>query len=671
LLEEQFERALVLHRQGRLFEAEHLAEAILRHKPKHFDALHLLGLIALQSRRTERGVDLLKKAVRIDSTVAAAFNNLGIGLVTLKHLGAALAAFDKAIDIDAENAEAHGNRGNVLRDLNRPIEARASYHKANELRASQKSKSAFQMAAALYHRGRLIEAENACNEAIQSTPEHFDALHLLGVIALQTQRVERSIELLNTAIQIRPDAASAYNNRGPALAAAMRAEEALASFDKAIALQQDYADAYCNRGVLLQDLARYQDALESYDMAIAINPRLAKAHHNKANVLAHLTRLQEAVASYDDAISAAPDTSEAYTNRGTALRSLGHFDRALESYDQALSLKPDNLDACLNRGNILLELKRYDEALAAYDRVLGFKSDLAAAWWGRGYIFEQFNRDDDAFNCYNRALALKPDYSEAWLGRGRIRCRLGRRDEGISDYEQALKLGGDAELIRYELAKVGAATIPPTTPVSLVVSLFDRYADHFDEDLLNRLKYRAPVDMADLIESIRPSRDLDILDLGCGTGLVGVHVKKFAKTLCGVDVSSGMLRKAEQRGIYDNLICGEIIGYLSDNSRQYDVAIAADVFVYFGDLTAVFELFGRSLRDDGIFCFSVESGETGDFTLQTNGRYAHSRDYIEALAENCGFTIEAINSCVIRRERDCDVPGFIAAFRRARDQELR
>jgi predicted TPR repeat methyltransferase len=662
-IQKPFEQALLLHHQGRLIEAEYLAKEVHRQNPKHFDTLHLLGVIALQTDRTERGIDLIKRAIRIDQNVAAAFNNLGIGLAKLKRLEEALVNFDKAIEIDSKHAETHKNRGNILRDMKRPDEARASYDRAARLRAEAATQAKFQQALVSCRQGRFADAETLCEEMLHSTPEYFDVLHLLGTIALQTQRVERSIELLEKAIEVNPNAPEAYNNLGIALTTATLFEKALANYDTAIALRPDYAEAHFNRGVLLQKVNRLQDALTSYDMATALKPLYAEAHNNRGNVLVDLMRFDEAVVSYDSAISAAPDFSEAYNNRGFALKSLFRLEQALESFSKAIAVKPDNFDAHVNRGYALLGLKRYDEALAAYDKSLAIKFDLVAAWLGRGYLFDEVKRHDDAIVAFDRALALQPGLADAWLGRARSQCRLGRLNEGIKDYQQALTLGGNPDLIRYELAQFGAEEIPISMPKNLVVSLFDNYAGHFDAHLLNELKYHTPIDILNSIKSVCFSNALEILDLGCGTGLVGAQLRQIARILSGVDLSSRMLKKAEQRGIYDDLTCSEIIEFLLGNVRKYDLVVAADVFIYFGDLTEAFQLVRRALRDDGIFCFSVEAVEKMDFTLQKTGRYAHSRDYLQNLARNSGFIVESINASILRNETESDIWGYISVMR--------
>ena len=151
--------------------------------------------------------------------------------------------------------------------------------------------------------------------------------------------------------------------------------------------------------------------------------------------------------------------------------------------------------------------------------------------------------------------------------------------------------------------------------------------------------------------------------LGCGTGLFGPQLRPLARTLTGIDLSSNMLKKAEQRRLYDHLICGDIAEFLETQSHAFDLAVAADVFVYIGDLSRVFRGVRGALRDGGLFGFSVEATDEGDFVLRTTLRYAHSVPYLEKLARDHRFVLERVEARVIRQEHEVDVNGYLAVMR--------
>lgn len=293
-----FERGLALHQQGRLEEAKAIYTQVLAKDSRHFDALHLSGVLASQSKNPELAVTLIDKALKIDPHHASAYSNRGIALLELKRLNEALASFDRAIAIKPDYAEAYSNRGNILRELKRLNEAVVSYDKAI-----------------------LIKSDYA------------EAYSNRGIALWELKRLEEAVASYDRAIAIRPDSAGAYSNRGVALQELGRLVEAVASCDKAIDIKPDYAEAHCNRGLILQELKRLEDAIVSFDKAIAIKPDYAKAYHDRGVAQWELMRPNEAVGSFDKAIAINPDDASAYWNKSLMLLTVGEFRRGWELYE--------------------------------------------------------------------------------------------------------------------------------------------------------------------------------------------------------------------------------------------------------------------------------------------------------------------------------------------------
>ena len=199
----------------------------------------------------------------------------------------------------------------------------------------------FKHGVSLHKQGKVEQAKQIYEQVLVKQPKHFDALHMLGVLALQTNNHALAAELIGKAIEINPTSATAYLNMGAVLQAVRRLDEALVSYDKALALKPDYASAFNNRGNVLNDLKRLDEALVSYDKALALKPDYAEALYNRGTVLKELRRLDEALVSFDKALALKPDFAEAFSSRGNALKELGRLDEALVSYGKALALKPD------------------------------------------------------------------------------------------------------------------------------------------------------------------------------------------------------------------------------------------------------------------------------------------------------------------------------------------
>ena len=287
-----------------------------------------------------------------------------------------------------------------------------------------------------FHRsGQFAEAEKIYRSILKTELKHFDAAHLLGVIALQRGQFETAERQIHLAIRINPNVAPPHNNRGNALRGLKRFEEALGCYDKAIALDPAYAEAFNNRGAVLDDLERFTEALASYDRAIALKADYATAFNNRGNTLKSLERFSESLVSFDRAIALKPDYAAAFSDRGAVLHDLNRFDEALACCDKAIALNPNWAPAIEGRGNALKELGRLNEALACYDRALALQPDYAKAFNNRGAVLHDLNRLEEALTSYDQAIALRPNYATALDNRGHCRLLLGHMPTGWADYE--------------------------------------------------------------------------------------------------------------------------------------------------------------------------------------------------------------------------------------------
>jgi protein O-GlcNAc transferase len=293
----------------------------------------------------------------------------------------------------------------------------------------------FNRAIAAYNTGRLLDAEQLCQQVVAAQPNLFDALHFLAVIQSILSKQDLALVNYNRALRVRPAHADALYNRGNTLHVLRRYEEALASYDRALKIQPDLIEAHYNRGGSLLELKRYEEALTSYDRALAMRPDYAEALYNRGNTLKELRRYEEALASYDQVLALQPALAEALSNRGNTLHELKRFDEALASYDRALTIRPNYTEAHYNRGNALRELKRYEEALASFDHALTARPDYAEALYNRGNTLLDLKRYEEALASYDRALAANPDQDHAFSSIADCANRLcdWRRTAGIAD----------------------------------------------------------------------------------------------------------------------------------------------------------------------------------------------------------------------------------------------
>ena len=307
--------------------------------------------------------------------------------------------------------------------------------------AAARVQAQFDEACALHQQGRLKEAQALFEAILKTDPKQFDALHLLGIIAVQSNNYQLAADLIAEAIALNSSNSSYYSNRGLALHKLNQFDAAVACYDQAIAIKPDYAEAYLNRGLALRELKQLDAAVDSYDRAIAIKPGLATAYYNRGNALQELRQLDAAVACYDQAIRIKPGYAAAYSNRGLALQELNQLDAAVASYDQIITIKPDFAEAHYNRGIALKELKQLAAAVASYDRAIAIKPDYAEAYYNRGNALRDLKQLDAAIVSYDRAIAIKPDYAEANWNKSLVYLLGGNFEAGWGLYEWRWKKG--------------------------------------------------------------------------------------------------------------------------------------------------------------------------------------------------------------------------------------
>ena len=282
----------------------------------------------------------------------------------------------------------------------------------------------------------------------------------------------------------------------------------------------------------------------------------------------------------------------------------------------------------------------------------------------------QKNNLQVAESFYKETLKRNPKYVEAHNNLGGVMHGQRKYDEAAECYRASLQIQpGDAEIRHLLAACIGG--LPDAAPDQYVSKMFDKYAGRFDRLLTETLQFKGPQMLRDAVGRLAGGKEgLRILDLGCGTGLCGPHFRDMASALIGVDLSPRMIEKARERGIYDDLIVGNITESLRGEKGAFDLILASDVFVYVGNLDQVFAGCRDTLRGEGIFAFSTEHAEGDSYILRPSARFAHSAAYIKRMAAAHGFSVEISDEVILRTEHNMPVTGEIFALRRKDEAPL-
>jgi predicted TPR repeat methyltransferase len=577
---------------------------------------------------------------------------------------------------------------------------------AHEQQSLVLHRSMFEDARNLYVHGRVQQAESACEALLALDPGHVSALALAARIAGDSGRLTHAYQLLTRAVTAAPEDAIALRELGVLEIRLGRAQNAVATLSKATALDHrspphddlavalllagrvEDAEAACRRMLDLDPrrpaayitLAECQRrrglpalARGSLEKALQLAPDSLEARIALADLHMAVGEFPAAAARYREAIAARAHPPGLHARLATALKEMGDPAGALEALETALAVEPDSAECSYLLAQTLLENGRIPEAIARAEQALRLKADYT-----------------DARVLHAAALALRGevDAGVAMLAAGSASVKArgesltlianhliasGHVAGALQCLKRRLELQPDEAATRHAVAALSGVN-PDHAPPEFVRQLFDSYAEGFDGSLLRGLAYSVPRELGEaVLASSELSRPWDVLDLGCGTGLVGAELAARARSLVGVDLSVNMIESSRARGCYTGLVCADLLEMLQQSAPScFDVVTAGDVFIYVGSLDAVVPAVRRVLRPGGTFAFSAEALEQGrdasqappgvGYWLHSRARYAHRLEYLSALAARHDFEVRLVRDTRIRFEDRRPVPGWIIVW---------
>ena len=309
----------------------------------------------------------------------------------------------------------------------------------------------------------------------------------------------------------------------------------------------------------------------------------------------------------------------------------GQTDEAGKMYLRLLELSPEDEEYLFAYASFLEKKEAFDQAAEVYLRLLRIREDPTTHITLSGCL-------------YNLQLQGKADDV----------MRL--TDEWLSSFP-------DNPAALHTLKTINAAGDVKRASAEYVQELFDAFADSFDS-VLKSLNYQAPSLIAKEVKELAPDTSATVLDLGCGTGLcaAAMAAEGFAPSkLTGVDLSAEMLKKAERRNLYAELIQDDIVSFLPSCRNRFDLVVSSDVLTYLGDLSSVFSGLSAAVKTGGRIVFTVSENTADDtgYALEPSGRFMHGKAYILGELSKNGFTSEKIVSVELREEMGQPVYGLL------------
>ena len=458
-----------------------------------------------------------------------------------------------------------------------------------------------------------------------------DALRHLGLTLLTQGQVDPALGFLKAALALAPQDTVLWNELAGAFYRTGQQAEACAAQRASLALDTAQPQAWLLLAAIESNLGDDTAAESHYLTALALDPHLAEAAFGLGVIAFQRRRFTDAVKWLRQSIADGGHNMGLYVCLAQALFLLGDFAQALIALQTAASFPACDgivieklaqlrlIETCIREGA--------EPALAVYREVAGPHA-----------------RDIDKVATIAFQFLSGFGYGEAAIKLGQ--WRLARNPDDVT--------------LRYLLAALRSEPLA-RAPDDYLVAHFDGFADTFESKLVGSLAYRVPEKLHALLA--KTGRHFGaILDLGCGTGLCAPFLKQMGDRLTGVDLSRRMLEKAGARAIYDDLVEAEAGDFLDHVKARFDLVVASDSIIYFGDLTAIFEKIARVLEPGGLFAFNTEAAEAG-FHVRPSGRFAHAASYVETVAAR-DFTVVEMQTAVLRLEAAQPLDGVLVLLQR-------
>ena len=440
-IDQAIQQGVEAHKAGQAQEADRLYTAILKAQPKHPDANHNMGVLAVGVGKVETALPFFKTALEANPKVAQFWLSYIDALIKLDRLTDAKAVLDQAKSKGAKG-DGFDKLEQRLKDASEePPQAKQiasePQPKQPNILDSLKLDQALKLAKKKAKAGSPEEAKHIYQDILTKFPKNkraSDGLkgltgktvgknsqgqepaqdQLQALITLYSQgQLQLALKQAETLVQQFPQSPVLFNIQGAVLKGLGQLDLSIQAYNKALAIKPDYAEAYNNMGVTLQEQGKLEMAIKAYNKALAIKPDYAEAYYNMGIALKEKGKLEAAIEAYNKALAIKPDYATAYSNMGIALQEQGKLEEAIEAYCKALASQPDYAEAYNNMGNALQEQGKLEEAIEAYNKALAIKPDYAEAYYNMGNALKEKGKLEAAIEAYNKALAIKPDYADA------------------------------------------------------------------------------------------------------------------------------------------------------------------------------------------------------------------------------------------------------------------
>jgi predicted TPR repeat methyltransferase len=442
--------------------------------------------------------------------------------------------------------------------------------------------------------------------------------------------------------------------------------------------------SYSNAEPYLAQLKSIEQQIQQHQLqkaALQLN-QLVKTNTHDPRLFLLGSRLAEAAGNPDGVLVAARKAHElepawpvssihlagVLASRGEAAEAMSLAGQALQQSEAQGIQATDRIELLSKAVNVAQRFGRHALALQWLRQAQQISPDDQDIRYKIGLTLTQGGDPASAIAIFTDLLMQRPNNPALLSARMQACLAAQQSAQAIRDGETLLAMEPTNEEYRFYL-DVARGLTPKTLPVALILGLVDADAARLADPTNVQLQHKLPRDVAQMISQWHPDRKGDVLDLGCGTGLLGAYLGPIEGVLVGVELSGDRIEQAARHHVYDSFHQVNLLGALQATPENlYHVITALDVFSYIGSLDAVIPNAYRILLPGGRFVFSCESGTGGaaDYALQDNSyRYGHQLSYVQRLLQAAGFEEIATEGCVLRHEAAQPIQGFLVSARKA------
>ncbi|KAG6595171.1 putative UDP-N-acetylglucosamine--peptide N-acetylglucosaminyltransferase SPINDLY, partial [Cucurbita argyrosperma subsp. sororia] len=369
----------------------------------------------------------------------------------------ALVLYEKVLEKDSENVDAHIGKGICLQMQNMLGPAFETF--AEAIRLDPQNTCAFTHCGIISkEEGRLVEAAESYQKALRVDPSYRPAAECLAVVLTDlgtslklAGNSQDGIQKYYEALKIDPHYAPAYYNLGVVYSEMMQYDTALNCYEKAAFERPMYAEAYCNMGVIYKNRGDLESAIACYERCLAVSPNFEIAKNNMAIALTDLGtkvklegNIAQGVAYYKRALYYNWHYADAMYNLGVAYGEMLKFDMAIVFYELAFHFNPHCAEACNNLGVIYKDQDNLDKAVECYQLALSIKPNFSQSLNNLGVVYTVQGKMDAAASMIEKAILANPTYAEAYNNLGVLHRDAGNISMAVDAYERCLKIDPDS-----------------------------------------------------------------------------------------------------------------------------------------------------------------------------------------------------------------------------------